>query len=73
MRYKELVAHFDGVTEAAKALDLDKQVVHAWGVRGRIPSRWQMKAARLSNGLLKPDRKAIEEAQDFNFCAYGTR
>jgi hypothetical protein len=32
-----------------------------------------MKAARLSNGQLKPDRKAIEEAQDFSFHVNGTR
>lgn len=73
MKYEQLLAHFGGLTKAAQALETSKQVVHAWGVRNRIPARWQIRAAVLSNGRLKPDRESREEARAFAPYANGQR
>lgn len=64
MRYKELVGHWGGPSKIGELLGLDRQTVHAWGYRPRIPSKWQLKAEVLSNGALKADRKSREDAQE---------
>lgn len=72
MKYKELVGHFGGPAKIAEVLESDRRTVHAWGYRGRIPSLWQLKAAALSEGKLKADRKAIEDAAKMAAYANGT-
>ena len=64
MNYFQLETHFRGLTSAAQALGLNRQTVHAWKARKRIPSRWQLKAAVLSGGKLKADRKAQRDARE---------
>lgn len=63
MKYEQLVGHFGGLTKAAQALGLKRQTVHAWGIRKRIPSRWQMRIAALTGGELSVDRATRKEAQ----------
>lgn len=62
MKYKQLVRHFGGLSKSAQALGLNRQTVHAWGVRDRIPGKWQMKAQALSGGALRADHEAKREA-----------
>ncbi len=62
--YENLVAHFQGLSKAAKALDLDRRTVNSWSKRPRIPSRWQMKAETLSDGALRADDEARAEATE---------
>jgi hypothetical protein len=64
MRYEDLIGHFGGLTKAAEALGLDRRVVHAWRKR-RIPSRWQLKAESLSDGVLRADDEARDEAVEY--------
>lgn len=64
MNYDQLVAFFDGPTKAAEALGLeDRRQVATWKGR-RIPSKWQIKAENISDGKLKADREAKEEAAE---------
>ena len=64
MNYKQMVAHFGGLSKAAQALGLPRQTVHMWKRRGRIPSRWQIKAEARSDGKLRADRSARAEAME---------
>ena len=66
MKYQQVVDHFDGPTKVAKALGIEnKQTVHNWQERKRIPTRWQIRLATLSGGKLKPDREAKAELAKF--------
>jgi hypothetical protein len=62
MKYTRVIDHFGGLTKTAQALGLQRQTVHVWGVRKRIPSRWQLKLEILSDGALKADAEARKEA-----------
>lgn len=64
MNYKQVLAHFGGLSKAAQALGVERQNVHNWGARGRIPSRWQLKAERISCGRLKADAASKRDALD---------
>lgn len=66
MNYKKLVRHFGGQSKAGRALGTDRRVVHDWKNRRRIPSRWQIKAAGISNGKLKLDVKAKRDASELS-------
>jgi hypothetical protein len=73
MDYDALLAHFGGLTKAAKALKASKQTVHNWGARNAIPAPWQIRAANLSKGKLKPDRKAQRWAREIaSFAGNGS-
>lgn len=63
MVYDDLVAHFGGLSSAARALDVDRRIVDGWKVR-RIPTRHQLKARHLANGKLKLDQQAKREARE---------
>ena len=74
MNYKQMVAHFGGLSKAAKALGLKRQTVHMWAGRGRIPTRWQIKAVAKSEGRLKADRQARAEALEMvTYVAQGAQ
>ena len=65
MTYDQLVGHFGGPTKAADALGIeDRRTVHAWS-RRRVPSRWQMKAEKLTDGKLRADKESRREAVEF--------
>lgn len=63
MKYEQVVAHFGGVSKTAQALGLIKQTVHAWGIRKRIPAKWQLKI-EVKTGL-KADVAVRREALKF--------
>lgn len=64
MKYNDLVAFWGGLSKTAKVLGIKhKQTVYQWKGRG-VPLRWQLKAAAMSGGRLKPDREARELAED---------
>lgn len=64
MNYDQLTSHFGGPTKAAEALGLDdRRAVAAWKDR-RIPSKWQMKAQAITNGVLKADKEAQTDAAE---------
>jgi hypothetical protein len=62
MTHQRMLKHFGGLTKAAQALGLQRQTVHAWCARNRIPARWQLRLEVLSNGALVADHAAREEA-----------
>jgi hypothetical protein len=65
MKYNDLVTYWGSMTNAAKVLGINnKQTVHNWRDRKRIPSKWQLKAEVLSRGTLKADRKAHADAAE---------
>jgi hypothetical protein len=64
MTYEQLVAFFDGPTKAAEALGLkDRRQVATW-IGRRIPSKWQIKAENISDGKLRADKEARDEAAE---------
>jgi len=63
MKYEQVLAHYGGLTEAAEALGLIRQTVHAWGIRGRIPDDWQIRIAAETG--LPADSKARRKAERF--------
>jgi len=64
MTYDQVLRHFGSLTQAAQALDVERQNVHNWGARRRIPSKWQLKIESMSRGVLKADASAKREAQE---------
>lgn len=65
MNYKQVVAHFRGLSRAAQVIGVERQNVHNWGKPGRrIPSRWQLKFEQESGGALKADAQARRDAID---------
>lgn len=64
MNYQDLLTHFRRPSDAAKALGLDRRLVNEWKGR-RIPSRHQLKAERVTKGILKADAQSHEEANEF--------
>lgn len=63
MNYGQLVDHWKTPSAAAEALGVDRRRVDDWKKR-RIPSKWQVKAAALSGGKLKADKKAQSEVAE---------
>jgi hypothetical protein len=64
MKYQKVMGRLGGPTKVAQLLGLtNKQTVHAWKGRKRIPSRWQLRLATL-DGELQPDRQAMQEATE---------
>ena len=63
MNYEDLISHFETPSKAARAIDVDRRLVDAWKDR-RIPSKHQMKAEHLSEGMLKADDQAHSEARE---------
>lgn len=64
MNYHDLLAHYIRPIDIANALGVSRQMVDAWKDR-RIPSRHQLKAERITDGKLKADTQAHEEAEEF--------
>ena len=62
MKYEQVLRHFGSLAKASQALGLKRQTVHVWGVRKRIPAKWQMKLESMSGGALKADAKSRREA-----------
>ena len=62
MNYNQVERHYGGQSKVAQALGLQRQTVHAWKARKRIPSRWQIKLAALTG--LQPDKAARREAAE---------
>ncbi len=55
MTYKELLRHFKTEAEAARARGIDRQRVHGWKHRDRIPTDDQIAYEVLTGGALKAD------------------
>jgi hypothetical protein len=53
IKFDDLIAHFGSQAKAAKALNLDRQVVWAWKHRG-IPLTRQYQIQVVTDGALKP-------------------
>jgi len=62
MKYEQVLEHFGSLAKTAQALGLQRQTVHVWGVRKRVPAKWQMKLEGLSKGALKADAATRREA-----------
>ena len=71
MNYKQVVAHFGTPSKVAQALGINRQNVHAWRVRKRIPPKSQLKLEILSGGTLKADPDARKEAIEMASYARG--
>ena len=61
MDARQIEKHFGGLSEAARALDTSRQVVYGWREKG-VPDEWQLKAEKVSGGVLKASKKAREFA-----------
>ena len=55
MTYDELIAHYGSEAEAARARSIDRQRVHGWKSRPRIPTDDQIAYEVLTSGELKAD------------------
>lgn len=55
MTYKELLAYYKTETKAATARGIDRQRVHGWKERGRIPTDDQLQYEVLTGGKLLAD------------------
>lgn len=55
MTYKELIKHYGTPAAAAAARKLDRQIVHGWKTRGRIPLDQQVEYEIATEGQLKAD------------------
>lgn len=57
MKIKQVIEHFGGVSETAKALSITYQAVQQWVDKGDVPEgrRWQIQA--MSNGALKAEEE----------------
>lgn len=55
MTYEDLIAHYKAPAKAAAARGIDRQVVHGWKLRGRIPLDEQVQYEMLTDGKLKAD------------------
>lgn len=69
MTYNQIVDHYGGLSEAAKALDFKKQRIFYWK-SVRIPSEVQLEIAQKSG--LKPDARALREARRIAAYVNGT-
>jgi hypothetical protein len=63
MKYDDVVSHFGTPSDAARALGVDRRLVDGWKKR-RIPTKHQLKARQLSDGVLVPDEEAVREAAE---------
>lgn len=57
MTISDLLEHFGGQNEVAKALGLDRRTVWAWVNRGRIPAARQFEIEYATGGALQADRR----------------
>jgi len=64
MNYKQVVAHFGGLTKAAQALGVKRQNVHNWGARRKIPAVWQVRLENMSSGKLRADDGAKRQVAE---------
>ena len=63
MTYDELIAHYGTPAAAASARNIDRQRVHGWKTRDRIPTDDQIEYEVLTGGALRADLpEAIREA-----------
>jgi hypothetical protein len=62
MTYNQVVAHYRGLSKAAKALGLSRQTVHSWRRLKRIPSGRQIRIEAKTG--LKADKAARREAAE---------
>jgi len=51
----DVVSHFGSQAEAARALRIERQVVHNWTARGTVPKSWQTAIEAMTQGALKRD------------------
>lgn len=64
MTYHQIDAYFGGCSAAAKSIGIkNKQTVHAWKSKARIPTLWQLEIERLTSGRLKADAASRREAR----------
>ena len=64
MTYDELIAHYGGESKAATARGIDRQRVHGWKGRGRIPTDDQIEYEVLTKGVLRADLpKAVRKSE----------
>jgi hypothetical protein len=55
MNYKTLIRYYGTQSEAARAIDTDRQMVFNWGKAGRIPLDKQVLYEAATQGELKAD------------------
>lgn len=55
MNYDDLIAHYETEAEAARAIGVDRQVVHRWQEKKFVPLAQQCKFEVASGGKLKAD------------------
>lgn len=62
MKFSEVMIHYDyKMSNIAKALKVDRQVVYAWKKKGRMPYEYQCVLQILTNGQLVASREEVEE------------
>ena len=55
MTPNEVVTHFGSQVEAARALRVERQVVHQWIARKKVPRSWQTAIEAITDGALTRD------------------
>lgn len=53
MTYAQLIKHFQGVGNAAKAIGMTRQCLYEWKMQGKIPYPRQLYIQEVSGGKLK--------------------
>lgn len=74
MTYNQIDTYYSGCSAAAKALGIkNKQTVHAWKTKVRVPTPWQLEIERLTGGKLKADAAARREARKMASYVNGSK
>ena len=72
VKYQQVERRLGGCAKIAQVLGIKrKQTVHQWKVRGRIPSKWQLKLESVTG--LKADLAARREAMEMVAYVNGSR
>jgi DNA-binding transcriptional regulator YdaS (Cro superfamily) len=63
MKPHDIFQHFGSQGEAARALQVSRQVVWQWQERGKVPMGWQQAIEVMTKGALKRDRPRAKAAE----------
>lgn len=58
MNPEQVIEYFGGQTKLADLLDVSRQAVSNWKIRGKIPLPMQVEISYFSQGKFKVERKA---------------
>jgi phage antirepressor YoqD-like protein len=59
MTIDQVLKHFGGVSETAKAFGIEYQAVHQWVRKGKVPEGRQWQLQSMTNGLLTVEQTKV--------------